>query len=103
MGEVFAVEKVLRKDKKESLFRHNENYRFIKNFYRPKNWNEIVDACVQAAVSVGLDIGACDVMYNKDSFKICEINSGPGMGRETIKHYERAVGKIIEIKSLRSG
>ncbi len=96
LGEVFAVEKIDRKVSKWK--KHLKDCRFLSDFYRPLDWDKVVAACMTAVEVLGLDIGACDVMWNSDGFTIAEVNSAPGMGRNTAQAYAEAIYNIAIYK-----
>lgn len=79
-------------------------------FDKPTNWDAIVEHCVRAMTSCGLDFGACDVRVqsakDKDGvtrttpdFIVVEINSAPGFGKRTADEYEKVLPEILRRKS----
>lgn len=61
-------------------------------FDKPSNWDNIVDECVKAMSSIGLDLCAIDVKvqtnkYETPEFIILETNSAPALGDVGIKKY----------------
>ena len=111
-GCFYTCRKMLRqefKDHPNSWQRHDDNCVWIleenENFDKPINWNEIVEHCVRAVTSCGLDFGACDlrVQNNIDSegtkrkscdFIVVEVNSAPSFGEVTLEKYK------IELRNL---
>lgn len=78
-------------------------------FDKPKNWDIIIKECIKALISVGLDIGACDVRVqsakdNKDKvrdevdFIIIEINSAPSFAEITTQKYLEQIPKVLKAK-----
>ena len=78
-------------------------------FDKPKNWQKIVENCVNALKAVGLDIGACDVKVqstktqkNKErdniDFIVIEINSAASFGEITKEKYLIELNKLIKNK-----
>jgi len=67
------------------------------NFNKPNTWNEIEKHCVTALLSVGLDIGACDVKVSADSiaFIVIEINSAPSFGDITAVKYKEEIKNVL--------
>lgn len=51
---------------------------------------EIEELALQVTKEVGLEIAGVDLLFDKDGFKICEVNSSPGF-----KGMEQATGKDI--------
>jgi D-alanine-D-alanine ligase-like ATP-grasp enzyme len=83
----YTCRKMLKSDtpKNERWFRNSTNCVWFleenENFNKPKNWDNIVNNCINACKAVGLDFGACDVIVSKEGkFKIVEINSAPSFG-----------------------
>jgi hypothetical protein len=75
-------------------------------FERPNNWQDIVDHCVKALKSCGLDFGACDlrVQNNTDrdghrraapDFIVVEINSAPSFGQVTLEKYKEVLPQLL--------
>ena len=73
-------------------------------FEKPSNWDLIVEECVKAMNSLGLDICSVDVKVqsekNKDrggnpEFIILECNSGSSMGDTTLVKYEEQLRKML--------
>lgn len=95
----------------EKWHRHDSNSVWIletnPSFDKPVNWNEIVEHCVKALNSVGLDVGACDVKVqsaktNKGKtretcdFIVLEINSAPAFGDLTLEKYKEELPKLAK-------
>ena len=69
-------------------------------FDKPETWDAIVDDCVEAMESCGLDFGACDVRVNKaGDWQIIEINSAPSFGEITEEKYREVIPRIVDIKA----
>jgi glutathione synthase/RimK-type ligase-like ATP-grasp enzyme len=112
-GCFYSCRKMLKQEFKEhpnSWQRHDDNCVWIleenENFDKPVNWDEIVDNCVKALKSCGLDFGACDlrVQNNIDSdgnkrercnFIVVEINSAPSFGQVTLEKYKTELIKLL--------
>lgn len=78
-------------------------------FDRPSNWDEIVEHCVRALNSCGLDFGACDVRVQstfdskerrreKIDFIVVEINSAPSFGTITSQRYASILPALLRNK-----
>jgi glutathione synthase/RimK-type ligase-like ATP-grasp enzyme len=116
LGECFyTCRKALRQDVPEDL-------KWVKNdatsvwlvednpeFFKPINWNEIVEECVKALNAVGLDVGAMDVRVQSatkpngnvretQEFIILESNSAPSLGSVTEQKYLEHLPRLIESK-----
>jgi len=98
------------KDHPNSWQRHDDNCSWILEenpmFDKPINWKEIVEHCVNALKSCGLDFGACDlrVQNNTDGegkkrktcdFIVVEINSAPSMGTVTLEKYKEKLPELL--------
>jgi len=101
------------KDHPNSWQRHDDNCVWIleenPNFDKPVNWDTkggIVENCVNALKSCGLDFGACDlrVQNNTDGdgkkrksceFIVVEINSAPSMGTVTLEKYKEKLPELL--------
>jgi glutathione synthase/RimK-type ligase-like ATP-grasp enzyme len=112
-GCFYTCRKMLRQEFREhpnSWQRHDDNCVWIleenENFDKPDNWNEIVEHCIKALKSCGLDFGACDlrVQNNNDSegnrrdnpdFIVVEINSAPSMGTVTLEKYKEILPQLL--------
>lgn len=112
-GCFYTCRKMLRQEFREhpnSWQRHDDNCVWIleenENFDKPNNWKEIVEHCVKALNSCGLDFGACDlrVQNNNDNdgncrdnpdFIVVEINSAPSMGIVTLEKYKEILPQLL--------
>lgn len=109
-GCFYTCRKLLKNEADENnrWHRHDENSVWIleenPSFSKPKNWESIVEHCVKALNSVGLDIGACDVKVQtekgkKDTFVpdfiVMEINSAPALGEVTAKKYIEKITQLV--------
>ena len=112
-GCFYTCRKMLRQEFREhpnSWQRHDDNCVWIleenENFDKPNNWKEIVEYCVKALNSCGLDFGACDlrVQNNNDNdgnrrdnpdFIVVEINSAPSMGIVTLEKYKEILPQLL--------
>ena len=111
-GFFYTCRKMLKSESPEDKRwqRHDDNCVWIleenPSFDKPVNWNIIVDNCVKALKSTGLDIGGFDikVQSSKDSkerkrenpeFIIIESNSACSMGEITQIKYKEALIKLI--------
>lgn len=95
-GYFYTCRKLLRNDAEERWHRHDNNSVWILEenplFDKPSNWDNIVDECVKAMSSIGLDLCAIDVKvqtnkYETPEFVILETNSAPALGDVGIKKY----------------
>jgi glutathione synthase/RimK-type ligase-like ATP-grasp enzyme len=112
-GCFYACRKMLKtefKDHPNAWQRHDDNSVWIleenENFDKPSNWDEIIENCVNAVTSCGLDFGACDlrVQNNIDEdgvkrshcdFIVIEVNSAPSFGDVTLKKYKEELPKLL--------
>lgn len=112
-GCFYSCRKMLKKEFKEhdnSWQRHDDNCVWIleenAEFDKPVNWDEIIEHCVKALISCGLDFGACDlrVQNNRNSegelrercnFIVVEINSAPSFGKVTLEKYKEELPKLL--------
>lgn len=93
--------------------RHNDNCVWIIEdnplFEKPTSWNDIVQECVKAIKSVGLDIGALDVKVQSNTnkkgepreyvnFIILETNSAPSFGEGTEQKYLIEIPRLLNKK-----
>lgn len=69
-------------------------------FNKPENWNEIIDECIKALKSCGLDVAAFDVKYQPktNKFFIIEVNSAPSFGDFTKEKYLEFLPMIAKYK-----
>ena len=114
-GCFYTCRKMLKSDTPENnrWFRNDSNSVWVLEdnelFDKPVNWEQIVEECVKALTSVGLDIGAIDlkvqsklksngnVRENPD-FIILETNSAPSFGEITLIKYKEELNKLIKLK-----
>ena len=79
-------------------------------FKKPDSWNDIVQDCVKALISLGLDIGCFDVRVQSkqnnrgkireyQDFIILESNSAPSFGDVTLNKYLEEIPKILKSKA----
>ena len=105
-GCFYTNRKMLKADTPEDQrwYRNNSNSVWFmednEQFDKPETWDAIVDDCVAAMESCGLDFGACDVRVNKaGDWKIIEINSAPSFGEITEEKYREVIPRIVDIKA----
>lgn len=99
----YCLRKMLKKENVGDWYKNSDNSVWIlqtnPDFDQPSNWNDIIKSCCKAIESVGLDIGACDVIINKEgNFKILETNSAPSFGEKTEEEYRKILTEVIEKK-----
>lgn len=115
-GCFYSCRKMLKQDFKDhpnAWQRHDDNCVWMllesENFDKPNNWdlpNGIIENCVKALISCGLDFGACDlrVQNNTDKdgnrrenpeFIVVEINSAPSFGEVTLQKYKEVLPKLL--------
>lgn len=115
-GCFYACRKMLKKEYKDhpnAWQRHDDNSVWIleenENFDKPENWDEIINHCVKAVTSCGLDFGACDLRvqnnYNENEelreqcdFIVIEVNSAPSFGNVTVEKYKDELPKLLKEK-----
>ena len=109
-GCFYTCRKMLRQDTPENnrWFRNDSNSNWILEenplFDKPSNWDIIEKECVKALNAVGLDLGACDVrvqsgqrngqLRQNPDFIICEINSAPSFGVQTLTKYKQQIESL---------
>lgn len=115
-GCFYSCRKMLKqefKDHPNAWQRHDDNCVWIleqnENFDKPNNWDlpdGIVEHCIKALKSCGLDFGACDlrVQNNTDregnrrtnpDFIVVEINSAPSFGEVTLEKYKEILPELL--------
>ena len=111
----YTCRKMIKSDTPEDKrwFKNDSNSVWIMEenefFDKPSNWDIIVKECIKALLSVGLDVGACDVRVQSEKtgkgnqreeidFIIVEINSAPSFGDVTSKKYLTQIPKILKRK-----
>tara|TARA_R110000782_G_scaffold46439_1_gene102595 strand:+ start:248 stop:1186 length:939 start_codon:yes stop_codon:yes gene_type:complete len=112
-GCFYACRKMLKsefKDHPNAWQRHDDNCVWIlqenENFDKPSNWDQIVEHCVKALVSCGLDFGACDLRVQNShtsegiirencEFIVVEINSAPSFGDVTLEKYKNELRNLL--------
>lgn len=97
-GELFAIRKMKRAD--TGFGRNLGNSYFSKDFTKPSCWDDMLKESHKAMVSLKLDLGSVDILYNKDTrkFNICEINSASSLGEITCGKYKDAMPVVIKNK-----
>jgi glutathione synthase/RimK-type ligase-like ATP-grasp enzyme len=106
-GCFYTCRKMLKNDAKERWYRNDSNCVWIlednKLFNKPSTWDIIINDCVKALKSTGLDVGACDVkVNNKGQFIIIEINSAASFGLITEQKYREVLPKLVKAKANNS-
>lgn len=101
-------------DEDKRWFRNDSNSVWIMEdneaFEKPVNWETIVNECVNALHSVGLDIGAIDLKVQSQfdkkgqirenpEFIIIEINSAPSFGAVTQEKYIEQITLLLNQKN----
>jgi len=115
-GCFYSCRKMLKtefKDHPNAWQRHDDNSIWIleenESFDKPENWDEIIEHCVKAVTSCGLDFGACDLRvqnnYNEHGelreecdFIVIEVNSAPSFGNVTLEKYKEELPKLLKEK-----
>lgn len=104
-GCFYACRKMLRNEADVRWHRHDNNSVWItennEKFDKPANWNLIVDECIKALKSIGLDIAAFDIKVqrshgNEPKYLILECNSAPGLGQIGLEKYKEELSKLIK-------
>jgi glutathione synthase/RimK-type ligase-like ATP-grasp enzyme len=106
LGVFYSCRKLLKNNTPEDKrwFRNDSNCNWITEnnakFKKPDIWPLIEKECVLALKAVQLDIGACDVIYDRKTnlFSIVEINSAPSMGAITEIKYREQFPLILKDK-----
>lgn len=117
-GCFYACRKVLKRDTPDEhkWYRNDEHCNWIREdgnnvelFDKPNNWDDIVNDCVKALKSVGLDFGACDLRVQSSTnsegnkrkephYIVVEINSAPSFGDVTKDKYIEIIPKLLNDK-----
>ncbi len=111
-GCFYTCRKLIRNDAPAGTWqRHDDVCNWIvetnPSFRKPRNWNSIVEDCVKAQKSLGLDICAFDVMTQgskggvereNPEWIICESCSAPSFGDITGVKYIEEIPKILRRK-----
>lgn len=97
-GVFFTVKK--QKKNKQDLFITRQNHTNIRDFVKPRLWNLVEKACVDALHALGLDLGAFDVGYDSSNnkehrFVIHEVNTAPELLENTRAAYLREISEMI--------
>lgn len=105
-GCFYTCRKMLKNEAEERWHRHDDNSVWIlennEQFNKPSNWDEIVEECIKAMNSVGLDLCACDVKTSKENregnvdFIILETNSAPALGEIGINAYREYLPGFVQ-------
>lgn len=111
-GCFYTCRKMLKSDTPEEnrWFRNDSNCNWILEdnelFDKPSNWDTIVDGCVKALESLGLDIAGFDVkvqsatknngeVRENPEFIVIESNSAPSFGLITGERYKNEIIKLL--------
>ena len=98
-GEVIDVQRKMRstdvadEDVNWQVRNHDNGFIFGRDGIEPPAGIE--EMCKKCITSLGLDIGAVDVIYNKkaDKMYILEVNTAPGLTGTTLEKYAAAISK----------
>lgn len=102
-GCFYTCRKMLKNDADVRWHRHENNSVWIlednEMFDKPDNWDAIVQDCMKAIKSVGLNIGAVDIKVqthkNNPRYIILETNSAPALGEIGIEKYKEELINYI--------
>ena len=109
-GCFYTCRKMMKLDtpEEDKWFRNDANCTwFVESnpkFDKPINWDEIVEDCVKALKSVGLDFGAIDLRVQSakgtenPDYIVVEINSAPSFGEVTREKYFEMLPHLIQKK-----
>lgn len=111
-GCFYACRKMMKSDTPDDKkwFRNDANCVWVREdsesnlFDKPINWENIIEHCVRALTSVGLDFGACDLRVQSAKsgtnphFIVVEINSAPSFGTITEQKYINYLPKLLQLK-----
>lgn len=100
LGCFYTSRKVLLNEAQDRWHRHSNNSTFLNEdnpmFDKPENWDEIVEACLNALKALKLDIAAFDVKVSKQGkYIILESNSAPALGEQGLEKYKHAINTIV--------
>lgn len=118
----YTCRKMLKRDTQEDLkwFRNDKNCVWVREdsdsgqFDKPVNWDSIVEQCVNACKSVGLDFAAIDLrvqsattnkgrVRENPEFIVIETNSAPSFGEITTEKYIDIIPEILNKKYEQRG
>jgi len=96
--------KLRRHDAEERWFFNSHNCNWVgenhRLFNKPRNWEEIIKASINAIKAVGLDIGAVDCRVAADGkFIILEVNSAPALGAQGLQCYQNQIKQLIHAQN----
>lgn len=112
-GCFYSCRKMLKtehKDSPKAWQRHDDNCTWFlpenPGFDTPSNWDKVIEHCVKALVSCGLDFGACDLRIQNNlnengsrredpEFIVVEINSAPSFGDVTLEKYKAMLPNLL--------
>jgi len=114
-GCFYTCRKMMKRDTPEEnkWYRNDDNCVWIlennEAFDKPSNWQSIIDECVKALNSTGLDFGAIDLRIQSSTdrngninenpdFIIVEINSAPSFGDITEETYIKHIPVMLKNK-----
>lgn len=96
----FAVKKQKDETHTDEPFINAQNHTNYREFVKPRLWNEIKEASMQALKVHGLDFACVDVGYNSagkpHEFVIHELNTSPELRPLTFNHYITALDSLIK-------
>lgn len=101
-GCFYACRKMLKKDAEVRWHRHDSNSVWILEenplFDKPSNWDKVVQDCIAALKSLGLDLAAFDIKIQSNKkenpkYIILESNSAPSLGEVAIKKYKELINR----------
>lgn len=88
-------------------FFNSENCNWVNEehslFDKPTNWDAIVNSCIEAMKSTGLDLGSFDVRVQSSrvqdpQFVLIEVNSAPSLGNQGIAAYKMEISRVLYSK-----
>ena len=108
-GCFYACRKLVKNTAPEGMWQKHDdgNIAWIlqsnESFKQPSNWNSIVEDCIRAKNSLGLDICSFDVMVQGSSktnpdWIIIESQSAPSFGDVTLQKYIEVLPQLIKDK-----
>lgn len=100
--EIFFAVKKIKRNPSDIIINHENHYN-VREFPKPRLWDQIKAECLKAMRILDLDIACFDVMYSsandtQHDFFIAEANTNPELLTNTFNAYTSALDKLIKAK-----
>lgn len=97
----FFFKKIKRDENANEVVLTTKNHYGVRDFPRPRLWNQIHAECIRAMRILNLDIGAFDVGYSSagnHDFVLYEVNTNPELLANAYNKYLEIIPKILTTK-----